>query len=136
MTHIPLTPTLREYKSMNRIEDTATIESAESGGSGGLSLDSGLPATINAIIFGDGLVMEGSGTLVLCDASTPGFTGGLEATACSPDPSSPPVSGAAAARRIRRLVAKLWERMNDEGRAGLREFLKSLASLYEEYNHG
>jgi hypothetical protein len=42
-----------------------------------------------------------------------------------------PVLFAAAASRIRRLVAKLWKGMGDDGRACLPEFLKSLSSEYE-----
>ena len=79
----------------------------------------------DSLIGGSDLVIDGAGMLDL---------GGV--MVCGPTRVSRPVSRAAAARRIRRLVAKLWERMDDDGRAGLREFLKSLASAYEAANDG
>jgi len=42
----------------------------------------------------------------------------------------PPVLFPAAARRIRRLLGKLWKRMAGDGRARLAGFLKSLSSQY------
>ena len=52
-------------------------------------------------------------------------------------PDTPPVAFAAAARRIRRLVAKLRKRMSSESKARLRDLLRSLShELETERNRG